>query len=108
MFMAVSILAFVVMGSVLEGIPAIVLFGPLLFPIARTLGIHDVHYAMVVILSIGLGLFAPPLGVGYYAACAIGRVNPDEGIGPIVGYMLALLVGTIIVAAIPWISIGFL
>ena len=108
MFMAVSILAFVVMGSVLEGIPAIVLFGPLLFPIARALGIHDVHYAMVVILSMGLGLFAPPLGVGYYAACAIGRVNPDEGIGPIVGYMLALLVGTIVVAAIPWISIGFL
>ncbi len=108
MFMAVSILAFVVMGSVLEGIPAIVLFGPLLFPIARALGIHDVHYAMVVILSMGLGLFAPPLGVGYYAACAIGRVNPDEGIGPIVGYMVALLIGTIIVAAIPWISIGFL
>ncbi len=108
MFMAVSILAFVVMGSVLEGIPAIVLFGPLLFPIARTLGIHDVHYAMVVILSMGLGLFAPPLGVGYYAACAIGRVNPDEGIAPIVGYMLALLLGTVIVAALPWISIGFL
>ncbi len=108
MFMAVSILAFVVMGSVLEGIPAIVLFGPLLFPIARALGIHDVHYAMVVILSMGLGLFAPPLGVGYYAACAIGRVNPDEGIGPIVGYLLALLVGTVIVAAIPSLSIGFL
>ena len=45
---------------------------------------------MVVILSMGLGLFAPPLGVGYCAACAIGRVNPDEGIGPIVGYMAAL------------------
>ena len=108
MFLAVSILAFVVLGSVLEGIPAIVLFGPLLFPIARALGIHDVHYAMVVVLSMGLGLFAPPLGVGYYAACAIGRVNPDEGIRPIVGYMVALLIGTIIVAAVPWISIGFL
>ena len=108
MFMAVSILAFVVLGSVLEGIPAIVLFGPLLFPIARQLGIHDVHYAMVVVLSMGLGLFAPPLGVGYYAACAIGRVPPDEGIRPIVGYMVALFIGTVIVAAIPWISIGFL
>ena len=108
MFMAVSILAFTVLGSVLEGIPAIVLFGPLLFPIARALGIHEVHYAMVVILSMGLGLFAPPLGVGYYAACAIGRVNPDEGIRPIVGYMAALLVGTVIVAYVPWISIGFL
>lgn len=108
MFLVVSILAFTVLGSVLEGIPAIVLFGPLLFPIARQLGVHEVHYAMVVILSMGLGLFAPPLGVGYYAACAIGRVNPDEGIRPIVGYMAALLVGTFIVAFVPWISIGFL
>lgn len=108
MFLAVSLLAFVILGSVLEGIPAIVLFGPLLFPIARQLGIHEVHYAMVVVLSMGLGLFAPPLGVGYYAACAIGRVHPDKGIRPIVGYMFALLIGTIAVAAIPWLSIGFL
>ncbi len=108
MFLAMSILMFTVLGSVLEGIPAIVLFGPLLFPIARSLGVHEVHYAMVVVLSMGLGLFAPPLGVGYYAACAIGRVNPDEGIRPIAGYMVALLAGTIAVAAVPWLSTGFL
>ena len=107
-FMAVSIVAFIVLGSVLEGIPAIVLFGPLLFPIARAVGIHEVHYSMVVILAMGLGLFAPPFGVGYYAACAIGRVNPDAGIRPIGAYMLALFVGLVIVAAVPWISIGFL
>jgi tripartite ATP-independent transporter DctM subunit len=107
-FLAVSVLAFTVLGSVLEGIPAIVLFGPLLFPIARQLGVHEVHYAVVVVLSMGLGLFAPPLGVGYYAACAIARVNPDRGIRPMVRYMLALLVGTIIIAAVPWLSIGFL
>ena len=108
MFMAVSILAFVILGSVLEGIPAMVLFGPLLFPIARQLGIHEVHYAMVATLAMGLGLFAPPLGVGYYSACAIARVNPDRGIRPMVRYMLALLVGTIIIAAVPWLSTGFL
>ncbi len=107
-FMAVSIVAFVILGSVLEGIPAIVLFGPLLFPIARQLGIHEVHYAMVVILAMGIGLFAPPFGVGYYAACAIGRVDPAEGVKPIWPYLLALLVGLIVVAAVPWISIGFL
>ncbi len=107
-FMAASIVVFVVLGSVLEGIPAIVLFGPLLFPIARVVGIHEVHYAMVVILAMGIGLFAPPFGVGYYAACAIGRVEPAEGMQPIWGYMLALVIGTIIVAAVPWISIGFL
>jgi len=108
MFMAVSLLIFVVLGSVLEGIPAIVLFGPLLFPIAKQLGIHEVHYAMVVVLSMGLGLFAPPVGVGYYAACAIGNVNPDAGIKPILAYLLALFIGIVIVACVPWISIGFL
>lgn len=107
-FLAVTIATFVILGSVLEGIPAIVLFGPLLFPIARHVGVHDVHYAMVVVLAMGIGLFAPPFGVGYYAACAISRINPDEGMKPIVGYMIALLIGTLIVAAVPWLSIGFL
>jgi len=107
-FMAASIVAFIVLGSVLEGIPAIVLFGPLLFPIARAVGIHEVHYAMVVILAMGIGLFSPPFGVGYYAACAIGRVEPAAGMRPIFAYVVALAIGTIIVAAVPWISIGFL
>ena len=107
-FMAVSLVAFIILGSVLEGIPAIVLLGPLLFPIARQVGIHEVHYAMVVTLAMGIGLFAPPFGVGYYAACAISRIHPNEGMKPIVGYMIALFIGTVLVAAIPWISIGFL
>jgi TRAP-type C4-dicarboxylate transport system permease large subunit len=64
--------------------------------------------AMIIILAMGIGLFAPPFGVGYYAACAIGRVDPAEGIRPIWGYLLALLVGLIVVAIFPWISIGFL
>jgi TRAP-type C4-dicarboxylate transport system permease large subunit len=89
-------------------LPALVLFAPLVFPIARALGIHEVHYAMVVILAMGLGLFAPPVGIGYYMACAIGRVDPDEGMRAIWPYLAALLVGLILVAAFPWLSIGFL
>ena len=108
MFLAVSVLAFITLGSVLEGIPAIVLFGPLLFPIAREVGVNEVQYAMVVILSMGLGLFSPPFGVGYYGACAVSKIHPDEGIRPIIGYMIALFIGIVIVAAVPWISTGFL
>ena len=107
-FMGVSILAFVVLGSVLEGIPVIVLFGPLLFPIAQKMGVHEVHYAMVTVLAMGIGLFAPPFGVGFYAAAAIGRVDPNLGLKPIMAYLLAMLIGLIVVAAVPWISIGFL
>jgi TRAP-type C4-dicarboxylate transport system permease large subunit len=56
----------------------------------------------------GLGLFAPPLGVGFYAACAIARVHPDRAIRPMIGYMLALLIGIVVIAAVPWLSVGFL
>jgi tripartite ATP-independent transporter DctM subunit len=107
-FLGISIVAFIILGSVLEGIPAIVLFGPLLFPIAKQVGVHEVHYAMVVVFAMGIGLFAPPFGVGYYGACAISKINPDEGLKYIWGYMLALLIGLVVVAFVPWISIGFL
>ncbi len=107
-FLAISIVAFAVLGSVLEGIPAIVLFGPLLFPVARELGVNEVHYAIVVILAMGLGLFAPPFGVGFYAACAVGKVSPDESMGRIFPYLFALLLALIVVAAFPWLSVGFL
>lgn len=107
-FMGMSIVAFVVLGSVLEGIPVIVLFGPLLFPVAQKIGIHEIHYAMVTVLAMGIGLFAPPFGVGFYAAGAIGRVDPNLGIRPFMAYLVAMLVGLVVVAAVPWISIGFL
>ena len=107
-FMGASIVAFIVLGSVLEGIPSIVLFGPLLFPSAKLVGINEIHYAMVVILAMGIGLFAPPFGVGYYSACAIGRVSPDAAMVRIWPYLLTVLAGLIVVALVPWFSTGFL
>ena len=107
-FMAITIVAFIILGSVLEGIPAILLFGPLLLPVARSIGVHEVHYSMVVILAMGIGLFAPPFGVGYYGACAIGKISPDDAIWRIWPYIFTLIVALIIVAAFPWLSIGFL
>ena len=107
-FLAVSILAFIVFGSILEGIPAIVLFGPLLVPAAQSLGVHPVQYAMVVLLSMGLGLFAPPFGYGYYTACAVAKISPDEAMRNMLPYLAALAVAIVIIAAVPWLSIGFL
>ncbi len=107
-FLFISILVFTILGSVLEGIPAIVLFGPLLFPVARALGINEVHYAMVVVLAMGMGLFAPPFGVGFYAACAIGRVSPDLAMARVWPYLAVLLAATVLIAVVPWLSIGFL
>lgn len=107
-FLAISIVAFVVLGSVLEGIPALVVFAPLLFPIARSFGVHDVQYAMVVILAMGVGVFAPPVGIGFFIACAIGKVPPSQAVRPMWPYLGALVAGLLLVAAVPWLSTGFL
>ncbi len=107
-FIALSIVLFGVLGSVLEGIPAIVLFGPLLFPIAKELGINEVYYAIVAVLAMGIGLFSPPLGAGYYAACAIGKLEPDLAVKRVVPYLLAIVFALALVASFPWLSTGLL
>jgi tripartite ATP-independent transporter DctM subunit len=107
-FIALSIVLFGVLGSVLEGIPAVVLFGPLLFPIAKQLGINEVYYAILAVLSMGIGLFSPPLGAGYYAACAIGKLEPDLAVGRVVPYLLAIAAALAVVACVPWLATGLL
>ena len=106
-FLALTILLCIILGSVLEGIPALILLAPLMFPVAHSLGIHEVQYAMVSILSMGIGAFAPPLGVGFYTACAITRCDPDEAFWPHWPYVAALLVGLLVVSLVPAVSLVF-
>ncbi|MDE2008126.1 MAG: TRAP transporter large permease subunit [Rhodospirillales bacterium] len=56
--------------------------------------------------GMGVGLFAPPFGLGYDAACTIGRLHPDKGLRAIWPYLGALIVGLLLVAAVPWFSTG--
>jgi tripartite ATP-independent transporter DctM subunit len=107
-FMAVSILVFLFLGCLLEGLPALVLLAPLMFPIAKDLGIHGIHYGMVVVVALNIGLFAPPIGIGFYIACSIGKVAPDEALRAVWSYLFALIVGLLLIAFVPAISIAYL
>lgn len=107
-FMGITILVFVFFGCMLEGPPAIVLFAPLMFPIAISLGIHPVHYAMVVVVSMNIGMFIPPIGIMYYIACSFGNVRPQEAIGDLAFYLSLLGVALILLALVPAISIGLI
>lgn len=103
-YMAMTIILFLVLGSLLEGLPAVLLLAPIVFPIARKLGIHDVHYSMVIVCAMNIGLMAPPIGVGYYIACRIGGASPDDVARAIWPYLAALLAGLAVIAAVPWFS----
>jgi tripartite ATP-independent transporter DctM subunit len=107
-FLAITVVVFLLLGNILEGIPAILLFAPLLLPVSHSFGIHDVHYAMVVVIAMSIGLFAPPFGIGFYAACAIGKVAPDRAVGHMWRYLLVLTAGLVVVALVPWFSIVLL
>ncbi|MDN3988076.1 TRAP transporter large permease [Zwartia vadi] len=103
-FMLVTILIFLILGCLLEGLPAILILAPIMFPIARKLGIHDIHYSMVVVTAMNIGLMMPPIGIGFFVACRIGNTSPDEVMGAIWPYILALIAGLVLIAAVPWFS----
>jgi tripartite ATP-independent transporter DctM subunit len=103
-FFGVSIVVFVILGCLLEGLPAVLLLAPIMFPIAKGLGINDIQYAMVMVSSMNIGLMLPPVGVGFYVACRIGEGRPEEVMRAIWPYMGALLAGVIIIASVPAIS----
>jgi tripartite ATP-independent transporter DctM subunit len=107
-YMAVTIATFLLLGCLLEGLPAIVLLAPLMFPIAKDLGVDSVHYAMVVVVAMNIGLFAPPVGIGHYIACSIGKVDPDAAMKTVWFYLGALVLGLVAIALVPAISIGLI
>jgi tripartite ATP-independent transporter DctM subunit len=104
LFMLLSIAILIVMGSVLEGAAALIIFGPLLVPVAGHLGIAPLHYGVVLVIAMGIGLFAPPLGLGLYGACLIGKVPVEQTIRPMLGYLGLLLACLLIIAFVPDIS----
>lgn len=103
-FMLLSIAILIVMGSVLEGAAALIIFGPLLMPVAIQLGVDPLHFGVVLVFGMGLGLFAPPLGLGLYGACLIGKVPIEDTIRPIMGYLGLLFLCLLVIAFVPSIS----
>ena len=101
LFMILSILILIVMGSVLEGAAALIIFGPLLIPVAATLGIAPLHFGVVLVIAMGIGLFAPPLGLGLYGACLVGNVPIEQTVKPIMGYLGLLFVCLLVIAFVP-------
>ena len=104
LFIVLSIAILIVMGSVLEGAAALIIFGPLLVPVAGQLGIEPLHFGVVLVIAMGIGLFAPPLGLGLYGACLIGRVPIEQTVKPILAYLGLLLLCLLLIAFVPAIS----
>ena len=68
------------------------------------LGVDPLHFGVVLVIAMGIGLFAPPLGLGLYGACLIGNVPIEQTIKPIMGYLGLLLLCLLVIAFAPALS----
>jgi tripartite ATP-independent transporter DctM subunit len=104
-FLLGSIVLLIAVGSLLEGLPALIILAPLLLPIAGQIGLSELHYGIVLLIAMGIGAFLPPVGVGFYVACAIIRTDIEGASRKMVPYLLVLVVGLLIVAFVPWFTV---
>lgn len=105
-FMLFSIVLLVVMGALLEGIGSLLILGPLLVPVAAQIGIDPLHYAIVLIIAMGIGAFSPPLGVGFYIACSIGKARVEDAMRVVPQFLGVVFAGLLIVAFVPWFTLA--
>ena len=104
-FLLISIGMLILMGSVLEGAPALIVFAPLLLPAAQKLGVNPLHFGILLVISMGIGLFAPPVGVGLYTACAVGQVPVESVARPIAKYLAIIFIALLLIAFVPAITL---
>jgi len=104
-FMFVSMFAMILIGLVLEGLPAILIAAPILLPVAIKFGIEPLQYGMVLAISMGVGVFMPPIGIGYYVACAIGQSSVNATMRPAMLYTLFVIAGLVVVILFPQITV---
>jgi len=104
-FLFATAVVFVFFGAVIEGLPAVVILLPSLLPVAAGLGIHPIHYAIVIVAAVGIGLFLPPIGVGLFIACGIAGLSVDRATRAMLPFVFVLSLGLIIVILVPWITL---
>ena len=105
-FMAFSIVLMIIMGSILEGLPSLLIFGPMLLQMTHQYGIDPMHFGIVIIIAMGIGTFIPPFGICYFVTCAVMNTSVEKVTPRFLPYLAMLLIGLIVVAIFPSISLG--
>ncbi|MEN6568015.1 MAG: TRAP transporter large permease subunit [Veillonellales bacterium] len=105
LFMVFSLLLLIPCGSMLEGLPAVLIFGPLLVPVATQFGISSLQYGIFLIIALGTGVFIPPVGMGAYFCSAIVKTTIEDLSKHMLPYLAIIIVGLLLIAFVPWFSL---
>lgn len=102
---AINVLLLVV-GMFIETGAALLILAPILAPIAFAFGIDPVHFGLIMIVNLAIGMFTPPLGVNLFAACSVANISMEKMIPYLVQFLLVAIGCLVLVTFIPAISIG--
>ena len=104
-FLVASVVIFTLFAALLEGFPAVIILGPIFYPIAAQMGVSTLHFSIIIVACVGIGLFLPPVGVALFIACGIARSSMARVMPIFWPYLMVLLAGLLIVAFVPWITL---
>jgi tripartite ATP-independent transporter DctM subunit len=108
LFLLALNLFLMVFGMLLEGIPAIVILTPLILPIAQGFGLDPVHFGIMFVANLQIGLFLPPLGMNLYIASARFNKPVAQLIASTWPFFLLLLLCVLVITYVPWLSLVLL
>jgi tripartite ATP-independent transporter DctM subunit len=105
-FLLVLCVFLCVAAAMMEIFAAIVVLVPLLLPLARSYGIDPVHFGIIMVVNLALGMITPPFGVNLFAACTVARISLDQIVTRLVPFVLVVVACLLVITYVPVISIG--
>lgn len=97
--------ALFIIGMFIETSASIVVLAPLLLPVAVQFGIDPVHFGVIMIVNLALGMITPPLGVNLFAACSIAKISLERLMKPLIPLVIVVLLCLMLITYIPEISL---
>ena len=107
MFIILVNLLLLVVGMFLEAAAAILIFTPILLPIALSFGIDPVHFGVIMVVNLAMGMFTPPVGLNLFIASQIAGIGIPQIARAVVPFVIILLVDLAIISFLPWLSLVF-
>ncbi|MDP3709562.1 MAG: TRAP transporter large permease [Polaromonas sp.] len=98
--------ALFLIGMFIETGAAIIVLAPILAPVAIHFGIDPIHFGLVMVVNLALGMITPPFGVNLFAACTVARISLDRMVKDLIPFVLVIVVCLMVISYVPWISLG--
>ena len=95
-----------VVGMFMDMTPAILIFTPILLPVVRQLGLSDIHFGIILIANLCIGLCTPPVGTCLFIGCGVGKTTIAKVTVKALPFFLAMILALMLISYIPWISLA--